>query len=194
MTAEGLTEIENPSGIFLAERQNSTIGSAIVPVLEGKRPILVEIQALTNPTPFGMPRRTANGVDFNRLLLISAVLSKRAGLRLGNQDIMLNVTGGLKVDEPAADLGIALAIASSYRDIPVEPRTVAAGEVGLGGELRNVPQLERRIEEAARLGFTRCVVPRTSARLNIRGVEVLPCATVREALRLAIPKTEQLPQ
>jgi DNA repair protein RadA/Sms len=121
MKQEGLIEVDNPSKAFLAQRLEEAIGSAVVPTLEGSRPLLVEIQALTTPTAFGLPRRTANGVDFGRLLLITAVLSRRAGLKLGNQDIITNVTGGLKIGEPAADLGMALAIASSYRDIGTDP-------------------------------------------------------------------------
>jgi DNA repair protein RadA/Sms len=187
MKQEGLMEVDNPSKAFLAQRLDKAIGSAVVPTLEGSRPLLVEIQALTTPTSFGLPRRTANGVDFNRLLLITAVLTKRVGLKLGNQDIIVNVTGGLKVGEPAADLGIALAIASSARDIAVDPALVAAGEVGLSGELRAVSQLERRIAEAARLGFRRCLVPKASASIKApKGIELLTASTLREAIRLGL--------
>jgi DNA repair protein RadA/Sms len=187
MKQEGLMEVDNPSKAFLAQRLEEAVGSAVVPTLEGSRPLLVEIQALTTPTSFGLPRRTANGVDFNRLLLITAVLTKRVGLRLGNQDIIVNVTGGLKVGEPAADLGIALAIASSARDIAVDPALVAAGEVGLSGELRAVSQLERRIAEAARLGFRRCLVPKASAQIKApKGIELLTASTLREAIRLGL--------
>jgi len=143
----------------------------------------VVIQALTNPGVFGQVRRTATGVDFNRLILISAVLSRRLGYRLGNQDIITNVTGGIKIDEPAADLAIALAIASSFRDAPVDPDMVAVGEVGLSGEIRAVPQLERRVSEAARLGFKSAIVPRASARsLQVNGIELVPVSTLREAV------------
>ena len=159
----------------------------MVPTLEGSRPLLVEIQALTTPTSFGLPRRTANGVDFNRLLLITAVLTKRVGLKLGNQDIIVNVTGGLKVGEPAADLGIALAIASSARDFAVDPALVAAGEVGLSGELRAVSQLDRRVAEAARLGFKRCLVPKAGAQIKApKGIELLRASTLKEAIRLGL--------
>jgi DNA repair protein RadA/Sms len=189
MKAEGLMEVDNPSKAFLAQRLEEAVGSAVVPTLEGSRPLLVEIQALTTPTSFGLPRRTANGVDFNRLLLITAVLTKRVGLKLGNQDIIVNVTGGLKVGEPAADLGIALAIASSFRDIAVDPGLVAAGEVGLSGELRAVSQLERRVAEAARLGFHRCLVPKTGAHIKApKGIELLTASTLREAIRLGLVK------
>jgi DNA repair protein RadA/Sms len=187
MKAEGLMEVDNPSKAFLAQRLEEAVGSAVVPTLEGSRPLLVEIQALTTPTSFGLPRRTANGVDFNRLLLITAVLTKRVGLKLGNQDIIVNVTGGLKVGEPAADLGIALAIASSARDVAVDPGLVAAGEVGLSGELRAVSQLERRVAEAARLGFKRCLVPKTGAHIKApRGIELLTASTLREAIKLGL--------
>ncbi len=188
MKREGLVEVENPSQVFLSQRVGETVGSAVVPVLEGSRPLLVEIQALTNPTSFGLPRRTANGVDFGRLLLIVAVLSKRVSLKLGNQDVLVNVTGGLKVEEPAADLGIAMAIASSFRDMSVDPELVAVGEVGLSGEIRAVPQLDRRVNEAARLGFKKCLVPGASARVSPvpGGIEIIPVSTVREAIRVGL--------
>jgi len=187
MKPEGLMEVDNPSKAFLAQRLEEAVGSAVVPTLEGSRPLLVEIQALTTPTAFGLPRRTANGVDFNRLLLITAVLTKRVGLKLGNQDIIVNVTGGLKVGEPAADLGIALAIASSARDISVDPALVAAGEVGLSGELRAVSQLDRRVAEAARLGFKRCLVPKTGAQIKApKDIQLLTASTLKEAIKLGL--------
>jgi DNA repair protein RadA/Sms len=187
MKAEGLMEVDNPSKAFLAQRLEQAVGSAVVPTLEGSRPLLVEIQALTTPTSFGLPRRTANGVDFNRLLLITAVLTKRVGLKLGNQDIIANVTGGIKVGEPAADLGIALAIASSFRDLSVDPALVAAGEVGLSGELRAVSQLDRRVAEAARLGFKRCLVPKASASIKApKGIELVTASTLKEGIRLGL--------
>jgi len=188
MKEPGLVEVDNPSQAFLAQRWAEAVGSAVVSALEGSRSLLVEIQALTNATSFGLPRRTANGVDFGRLLLIIAVLSKRVGLRLGNQDVIANVTGGLKVGEPAADLGIALAIASSARDERVDPRMVVLGEVGLSGELRAVSQLERRVKEAARLGFERCLVPKVGARLSPapKGIELIPVSTLKEAIRVGL--------
>jgi DNA repair protein RadA/Sms len=187
MKPEGLVEVTNPSKAFLSQRWGEAIGSAVVPTLEGSRPLLVEIQALTTPTAFGLPRRTANGVDFGRLVLITAVLTKRAGLKLGNQDIIANVTGGLKVAEPAADLGIALAIASSARDIAVDPQLVAVGEVGLSGELRAVSQLERRVAEAARLGFKRCLVPKAGANISTpKNITVVPVSTLREAIKVGL--------
>jgi len=183
MKEQGLVEVDNPSKVFLSQRWGEAVGSVVVPTLEGSRPLLVEIQALTNPTSFGLPRRTANGIDFNRLLLITAVLAKRVGLKLGNQDIIVNVTGGLKIGEPAADLGIALAIASSFRDIGVDPQLVAVGEVGLSGELRAVSQLERRVAEATRLGFKRCLVPKAGGKISPpKDIELIAVSSLREAI------------
>jgi DNA repair protein RadA/Sms len=186
MREGGLVEVDNPSKAFLSQRWGEAIGSAVVSTLEGTRPLLVEIQALTTPTSFGLPRRTANGVDFGRLLLVTAVLTKRLGLKLGNQDILVNVTGGLKVGEPAADLGIALAITSSFRDVAVDPELVAVGEVGLSGELRAVSQLERRVAEAARLGFKRCLVPKVGAHISPKDIELIPASSLREAVRIGL--------
>jgi len=189
MRGTGLIEVDNPSETFLAERSKETVGSAVVPTLEGTRPLLVEIQALTSASAYGPPRRIANGIDFNRLLLITAVLTKRAGLALGNQDILVNVAGGLKINEPAADLGVALAIASSLRNVAIDPGLVAVGELGLSGELRAVPHIERRLSEAAKLGFKRCLLPRTRQDISASGIELIPAASVREALRTALPKS-----
>jgi len=187
MKEQGLVEVDNPSLAFLSQRQVEAIGSTVVSTLEGTRPLLVEIQALTTPTAFGLPRRTANGVDFNRLLLIAAVLTKRVGLRLGNQDIIVNVTGGLRIAEPAADLGIALAIASSFRDTSADPQLVVVGEVGLSGELRTVPQLERRVAEAARMGFERCLVPKTGGKISKpKDIELITVSTLREAIGVGL--------
>jgi DNA repair protein RadA/Sms len=188
MKEQGLVEVANPSRIFLSQHGADPVGSAVVPVLEGSRPLFVEIQALTNPTAFGLPRRTANGIDFNRLLLVAAVLSRRVGLKLGNQDILVNVTGGLKIDEPAADLGIALAIASSFRDSPIDPGLVVIGEVGLSGELRAVTQLERRVNEAARLGFTRCIVPSMggAAPSGTPGLDIIAVGDLRTAVKAVV--------
>lgn len=188
MRDRGLVEVSNPSQALLSERTEATIGSVIVPTLEGTRPLLVEIQALTNPTSFGLPRRTANGIDFNRLLLISAVLSRRTRIPLANQDIIANVTGGMKISEPAADLGIALAIASSFRNVRVEPNLVALGEVGLSGELRAVSQMDRRIAEAAKFGFQTCLVPSPIPRdfSPPPGLTLRPSGTLGEALKAAL--------
>lgn len=184
MRESGLVGVDNPSEIFLAERQEGAIGSVIVPTLEGSRPVLVEVQALTSPTSLSLPRRVANGIEFSRLLLLTAVLTKRAGVRLADQDVIVNVTGGLKVQEPAADLGVALAIASSHRDVRLPGDIVALGEVGLSGELRSVGHLDRRLAEAKRLGFAGAVLPRVALR---RGrpqtqLDLLPVDTLREAL------------
>ncbi len=188
MKEQGLIEVANPSQAFLSQRWGEATGSTVVPTLEGSRPLLVEIQALTNPTSFGLPRRTANGVDFNRLLLVTAVLTKQAGLKLSNQDIMVNVTGGLKIGEPAADLGIALSIASSFRGVGIDPQLVAVGELGLSGELRAVSQLDRRVAEAAKLGFKRCLVPKVGAGASPvpKGIELIPVSSVREAVRVGL--------
>jgi len=184
MKEKGLLEITNPSQIFLSPRTGEVVGSSVVCTLEGSRPLLVEVQALTNPTSFGLPRRVANGVDFGRLLLIIAVLSRRAGLKLGNQDIVVNVTGGLKINEPAVDLGIALAIASSFSDTEVNSKLAVIGELGLSGELRAVSQPERRLTEVARLGFQHCLVPKTGLK-NINkpdSLELIQVGTIKEAI------------
>ncbi len=159
MVGAGLVEVEDPSRVLLAHRQNGSVGSAIVPVIEGSRPLLVEMQALTSPSVLPAPRRVANGTDHHRLLMLAAVLSRRVGLSLAGQDIIVNVAGGLRIREPGADLATALAIASSCLNSPLPEDMVAIGEVGLTGELRPAPQLERRLGEAARLGFRKAVVP-----------------------------------
>jgi DNA repair protein RadA/Sms len=192
MKPQGLVEVENPSLAFISQRGSDTIGSAITPTLEGSRPILVEIQALSTPTTFGLPRRTANLVDFNRLLMIIAVLTKRVGLKLGAQDIMVNVTGGIRIDEPAADLGIALAIASSFREQGVDPELAAVGEIGLSGELRAVSQLDRRVSEAGRMGFKRCLVPKTGKKAFTTGggIKLIAVSTLREALEVGLVRNK----
>jgi DNA repair protein RadA/Sms len=188
MSDRGLIEVDNPSQVFLSAYKDETMGSMVVPTLEGNRPLLVEIQALTTPNSFTPPRRIANGVDFNRLLLIIAVLTKRAGLKLFNQDIIVNVTGGLRVNEPAVDLGIALAIASSFRDAKPISGLVALGEMGLNGELRGVSQVERRIAEAVRLGFKSCLMPRLKSKpsFDFADIQLLQAGSVAEALRLGL--------
>jgi len=187
MTGEGMAGVDNASEAFIAERASGAAGSVVAPTLEGSRPLLVEVQALTSPTAMPTPRRTANGLDFNRLLLVTAVLTRRAGLALAGQDVIASVVGGLRVHEPATDLALALAIVSSHRDKPVPPDLVAVGEIGLSGELRSVSQVERRLAEAERLGFRRCLLPEASvARAKPKtGLELLPAATLREAVRLA---------
>jgi DNA repair protein RadA/Sms len=188
MRGQGMLEVPNPSEVFLAERMVNAPGSAIAVTMEGTRPLLVEIQALASHTSFGHPRRTANGVDFNRLLLISAVLSRRVGLRLHDQDVFANVVGGLQVGEPAADLAVAVAIASSVRDRAVSADLAMVGEVGLSGEIRAVGQMGSRLREAARLGFRRCLVPRSlgrNAEAPPEGIETLPVRALSEAMERA---------
>ncbi len=190
MQQGGMVEVPNPSEAFLAERVVNAPGSAIVVTMEGTRPLLVEMQALTSPTSFGNPRRTPNGVDFNRMLLISAVMSKRVGLRLHEQDIFINVIGGLKVSEPAADLAMAMAMASSYFDVPIAADLVIIGEVGLSGEIRTVSQITMRLNEAVKIGFKRALLPKTRRKLDDAppGIELLQARSVAEALNIAVPK------
>lgn len=160
MKQSGLCEVSNPSALFLEHRQENVSGSCVVCTLEGTRPFLVEIQALVTPSNYGLPQRTATGIDNKRLALLIAVLEKRIGLRLGTYDVFVNAAGGAKIDEPSADLGILMAIASSFKDEIVDAGTVIIGEVGLGGEIRAVPQIEQRVAEAAKLGFKNAILPR----------------------------------
>jgi DNA repair protein RadA/Sms len=183
MRGQGLVEVPNPSAVFLAERGEPAPGSVVTVSLEGTRPILVEVQALASKSQLSLPRRTANGFDPNRLHLVTAVISRRLGLPLYDQDVYLNVVGGLRIDEPAADLAAALAIVSSARDTPLPGDLVVVGEVGLSGELRSVGQLEQRLREAAKLGFARALVPRARLPDSLGGLEVVPASTLREAAR-----------
>ncbi len=193
MGEAGMVEIINPSEAFLAERMVNAPGSAIVVTMEGTRPLLVEIQGLTSHTSFGNPRRTPNGVDFNRLLLTVAVLTRRVGLRLGEQDVFVNVVGGLRVSEPAADLAVAAAIASSNRDVPVRADTVLIGEIGLSGELRMVNQMPARLREAAKLGFKSAIVPRRLRRGESwpEDIQVIEARSLRQALEHALLSVEE---
>ncbi len=188
MASDGMTEVPNPSEAFLAERVINAPGSSIAVTMEGTRPLLVEVQALTSVTSFGNPRRTPNGVDINRLLLISAVLTKRIGLKLHEQDIFINVIGGMKVSEPATDLAMAIAIASSYVDKAVPADLVIIGEVGLSGELRAVGQLPARLNEAAKLGFKRALVPKS--RRSMDGIpptlKLIEVRNLAEALAVGV--------
>jgi DNA repair protein RadA/Sms len=189
MRSSGLVEVTNPSEAFLAERVVNAPGSAIAVTLEGTRPLLVEVQALSSTTTFGYARRTANGIDYNRLLLLSAVLTRRMGFRLAEQDIFVNVIGGLKIDEPAADLAVATAIASSYLDRPVPADLAIVGEIGLSGELRAVSQLPLRLNEAVKLGFKRILVPRSRRKEPAPdGLTVLPARNLAEAFAIALPE------
>lgn len=189
MREKGLIEVANPSEMFLAERMVNAPGSAIAVTMEGTRPLLVEIQALASRSTFGHPRRTANGVDYNRLLLIAAVLSRRVGLRLFEQDVFASVVGGLQVEEPAADLAVAVAIASSIRDRPVVADLTIVGEVGLSGEVRTVGHTSSRLNEAARLGFKHCLVPRAiraGGEPAPDGIETIAVRSVAEAVEKAL--------
>ncbi len=185
MRSSGLVEVPNPSAAFVGERPPGAAGAAVVCTVEGSRPLLVEVQALVSPSVFGTPRRATSGVDYNRLLLLLAVLEKHAGLAFSQADVYANAAGGVRVDEPAADLGVALALASSYRSTALDGRTVFCGELGLAGEVRPVPQLPRRLAEAAKLGFTRAFVPRGSTQGDAAGLEVVCVGTVVEALDAA---------
>ncbi len=186
MQENGLQEVENPSELFLAERPVNTPGSVVVPSLEGSRPILVEIQALVSGASFGTPRRTTMGIDHNRASLLVAVLEKKVELALLSQDIFLNVAGGVRLDEPAVDLGILAALASSHLNRPISARTVLFGEVGLTGEIRAVSQPELRVREAARLGFDRCILPQGSLKnlTSPQGITLHGIKTAAEALEL----------
>ena len=188
MVDTGLREVPNPSEMLLAGRPADAPGTCVTCVMEGSRPILAEIQALVAPGGQGPSRRTANGVDFNRALLLLAVLEKRGGLHLSGCDAYINVVAGLELDEPAADLATILAIASSYRDRPIGDDLAAVGEVGLTGEIRSVTALEQRLQEIARLGFKRCVIP-ASVRGNARipeGLQVLRVKNIRDAINAIV--------
>jgi DNA repair protein RadA/Sms len=184
MKEGGLCEVKNPSELFLSERPLGVSGSVVVATLEGSRPLLVELQALVSASPLGMPRRTTIGVDHNRLALLVAVLEKKVGLHLGGHDIFLNVAGGVKLNEPAADLGMVIAVASSHLDKVIDPQTLLLGEVGLAGEVRGITQPEMRVREAAKLGFSRCILPAGNVRqVKVRGMELIPVKSVEEALQ-----------
>jgi len=186
MQSEGLAQVTNPSQVFLEERLDGSTGSAIVCALEGTRPILVEIQALTTPTMFGNAKRTTSGLDFNRISLIIAVLEKRAGLLLQNQDAYLKSAGGVKLDEPAIDLAVAVAIASSYKEQPTDARECFVGEIGLTGEIRSVTRIEQRINEASKLGFKKMYAPKNSITgIKIpKNIELIGVSTLKECLKI----------
>jgi DNA repair protein RadA/Sms len=192
MREGGMIEVTNPSEAFLAERMINAAGSAIAVTMEGTRPILVEIQGLTSPTQFGNARRTPNGVDFNRLLLIAAVLTRRVGLKLAEQDIFVNVVGGIQIEEPAADLAVAAAIASSWRDVPVRAEAVLIGEIGLAGELRMPGQMVARLREAQKLGFKTAIVPKAIRKGEAypSGIEIVEVRSLDQALAAAMKASE----
>ena len=186
MTDKGLREVENPSEMLLADRPKDSSGNCAVCTMEGTRPIVAEIQALVTQTTFPAPRRTSNGIDYNRTYLILAVLEKRLGLRFSNQDVYLNVIGGLQINEPASDLGIALALISSLTDSVIPDDIIAIGELGLSGECRGIANLELRVKEAARLGFTKAIVPAQNKKsvLKTDGIEIVPIKNVYDLLGL----------
>ena len=188
MGGKGMIEVSNPSEAFLAERFTNAPGSAIAITMEGTRPLLVEVQALASSTTFGNARRTPNGIDFNRLLLTTAVLTRRLGLRLADQDLFVNVVGGLQIQEPAADLAVAIAIASSVKNVPVANDVALVGEIGLSGELRSVGQLDARLREAAKLGFQRTIVPKIVHQSEPlpQGIIVKQVRSVQEAITAAL--------
>ena len=181
----------NPSEVFLAERPVQASGSVVVASLEGTRPLLVELQALGSPNAFGNPRRVANGVDYQRLMLLLAVMEKRLGLPLQTNDVYVNVVGGLSLNEPAVDLGIVVAVASSLQDVAIDAGLVVLGEIGLAGEVRAVGHVEARLREAAKLGFRRCLLPQANdqAASRVAGIKSIGIRTVSEALQMALPPT-----
>ena len=181
----GMCEIDNPSSVLLSERNENAAGSIVVASMEGTRPILVELQALTSTSVFGMARRTANGIDYNRLTLLIAVLEKRAGLPLGGQDVYLNIVGGIKINEPALDLGIILAASSSFKNISIPNDTIAIGEVGLTGEVRSVNMIEKRLKEAEKLGFKKCIIPESNKKLlkDSYKLDIIGVKNILEAMK-----------
>jgi len=187
MKDTGLSEVQNPSELFLAERPLGVSGSVVVAALEGSRPLLVELQALVTSSSYGTPRRTTIGVDHNRLALLVAVLEKKVGLHLSGQDIFLNAAGGVRLNEPSADLAMVMAVASSHLDKAVDPQTVFIGEVGLSGEVRGISQPELRVKEAAKLGFNRCILPAGNLKqVKVKGVDLVGVKNVDEALQRAL--------
>ena len=189
MCDDGLHEISNPSEMFLNERtKNNTPGSVIIATNEGTRPLLIEIQALVGTTSYPSPRRVSNGIDYNRLLQILAVLEKRVGLNLSKQDVYVNVIGGLEIDEPAADLGVALAVATCARDVCVSPDTAIVGELGLSGEVRAINNIEKRIKEAEKLGFKKIIIPATNTvkKEDFKNIEIMPVHRLLEAITACV--------
>lgn len=188
MRDKGLTEVGNPSALFLSERNYGQSGSVVVCAMEGTRPLLVEVQALVTPTSYGTPQRTATGFDSRRLQLLLAVLEKREGMRFSQYDVFLNVAGGVRLEEPSVDLGVALAVASSFRDVPSDSSTAVVGEVGLGGEVRGVARIEPRLAEAKQLGFERMLLPKANTKGfdGPSGLELLAVSRLSEALDLVL--------
>lgn len=185
MQEKGMVEITNPSSILISERDDNPSGSVVVATVEGTRPLLVELQALVTQSVFGLPRRTANGIDYNRLTLLVAVMEKKAGFMLGNQDVYLNVVGGIKVNEPALDLGIILATASSFKNVSIPKGVIALGEVGLTGEVRTINMMEKRLKEAERLGFKKCIIPKNNKKLLKESykLDIIGVKNINEAMK-----------
>jgi len=183
MTENGLREVKNPSSVFIENRAENAIGTVVTTAIEGTRPFLIEVQALTNYSNFGYPKRTANGFDLNRLQLLIAVLEKHAGLRLQNQDVFINAAGGMRLTDPAADLAVLLAIVSSIKKIPLQRELIAIGEVGLTGEVRPAPQLQRRVTEAEKLGFTQIIIPQTKEKIASK-YNIIQIKTIAEAVKM----------
>lgn len=190
MKEEGMVEVSNPSELLISDREGNPSGSVVIAALEGTRTMLVEIQALTSTTAFGLPRRTGIGIEYNRLVLLLAVLEKKVGINLSNQDVYVNVVGGMKLDEPTADLGIALAVVSSNKNIPLPKDLIAMGEIGLTGEVRGISSIEKRIKEAEKLGFKTCIVPEISRKqLKYNGkINIIGVTNVAEAIKICIMK------
>jgi len=188
MQDNGLTQVDNPSIMLLEGRPHSTPGSAVICTIEGTRPVLAEVQGLVSPTNFNMPRRMATGMDYNRIILLLAILEKRAGLHMASYDAYVNVAGGIKIDEPAADLGVIISVASSFKNRAVEDNTVAIGEVGLTGEVRSVNFIEKRIMECKKLGFKKILIPYQNSKnlKNITGIEIIPVKNIGQAIESVI--------
>lgn len=188
MLDSGMIDVPNPSAIFLSERQSNTSGSTVICCMEGTRPILVEVQALAATTKYGYPQRTTTGMDVKRLIMLLAILEKRLGYHVGSMDVFLNVVGGIRIDEPAADLGVITSVASSVRNKEIDGKTIFIGEVGLGGELRSVAHIESRISEAEKMGFQRAIIPQGNAKglKTFKGIQVFAAKTAYEALQNAV--------
>ena len=189
MKSEGLEEVKNPSEVLISSRPMNTEGSIIVPSLEGTRPMLIEIQALVSSTPFGMPRRVATGLDYNRVILMTAVLNKKTGIHLESSDVYVNIVGGISVKEPALDLGIASAIVSSFRDTPINPKIAVAGEIGLTGEIRGVMSVDKRIMEAEKMGFEKMVIPKSNLKgldVKTKNMDIVGVSDINQALKIIL--------
>jgi DNA repair protein RadA/Sms len=187
MASEGLVEVPNPSEVFLSERQYGTSGSTVCAVLEGTRPVLLEVQALVSSTHYNTPQRTTTGYDYRRIAMLLAVLERRIGARLRDYDIFINIAGGLTVEEPAVDLAIAVAVLSSMNDVPIDSKACLVGEIGLGGEVRAVPQPEQRVQEALRLGFERVIVPKSNLKsLSAYKKQIVGVEKLKEAIEAVL--------